>query len=92
MSDRFRELAEKLADEVWARASPTLMASTLESALRKLADEIREEDAALCGGFLRPQDGPNPGPHDRTYATACADLADAIRSKKTKPPSEGKPE
>ena len=36
----FRVEAERISDEVWARASPTLMAPTVESALRRVWNAI----------------------------------------------------
>lgn len=51
---------------------------------------VIQECADIAGQFMRPQ-----GPHDRTYATACADIQDAILARKERdvaadPQAEGR--
>jgi hypothetical protein len=60
-----------------------------ESALRKLADEIREEDAKICESRIpkRPR-----WPMWCDQYSEDERCAAAIRAKKTKPPSEVEPE
>jgi hypothetical protein len=83
MSDRFRELAEELAFEM-RFSSQVDREAILLPALRKLADEIREEDAKACDETSARL----PRPDWRNGCVACGK---AIRLRKTKPPSEVEP-
>jgi hypothetical protein len=63
----------------------------IESALRKLADEIREEDARICHQEAAAAIAGCQSRHHQFIAEGCEECAEAIRAKKTKPPSEIEP-